>query len=191
MRKKQSETTARQLAADQIRRDWERYTEEMQWEAQRKRKYVDTETDNMEFEPKKSNQAVVRIKWAYTENAQANACYTESFLKTCLSEFGEVTAFVFGKRGSGIAEFSKYKEAKNAIEASESRTVGLPSLPLHLSWLSDNDTNTDKEVNNNSDRMRYQEAQRSSSMNDPMPNKKTNFDTFEQDILSRMASFGQ
>nr|CAH8831317.1 unnamed protein product [Trichobilharzia regenti] len=148
MRKKQSEATAKDLAADQIRRDWERYTEQMQWEALKKRKCMDSETDNIDFKPKKSSQAVVRIKWAYSENIQASACYTESFLKTCLSEFGEVTALVIGKRGSAIAEFSTHNEAEEAIKASEQGAVGLPNLPLQLSWLSSGNTTT---TNGNND----------------------------------------
>ncbi|KAH8854093.1 Chaperone protein DnaJ [Schistosoma japonicum] len=86
MRKQQSETVAKHQVADQIRRDWERHTEEMKWQAEKKRRLANDEVDDVEFKLTKSNRAVVKIKWAYGENFQANACYTESFLKTCLSE---------------------------------------------------------------------------------------------------------
>ncbi|KAK4472599.1 hypothetical protein MN116_003837 [Schistosoma mekongi] len=187
VRKRQSETVAKQQVADQIRRDWERHTEEMKWQAERKRKLANDETDDLEFKLTKSSQAVVKIKWAYGENFQANACYTESFIKTCLSEFGEVITFVVGKRGSAIAEFSTYNEARKAINASERGKVGLPSLPLHLSWLSTNKT----DVGRDSSKANHKEVENDNPVNEPTTSTKSNFETFEQDILSRMASFGQ
>ncbi|CAH8454592.1 DnaJ (Hsp40), sub C, member 17 [Schistosoma haematobium] len=187
LRKRQFETVVKQQAADQIRRDWERHTEEMKWQAERKRKSTNEETDDVKFKCTKSDQAVVRIKWAYGENFQANACYTESFLRTCLSEFGDVIAFVIGKRGSAIAEFSTYNEAKKAIKASERGAVGLPSLPLQLSWLSISNTNLVSDSNNVKDK----QVEKDKFIYEPTPNNKSNFETFEQDILSRMANFGQ
>ncbi|CAH8448203.1 unnamed protein product [Schistosoma turkestanicum] len=188
IRKRQFETVAKQRAADQIRRDWERHTEEMKWQAERKRKLADGETNNMEFKPTRSDQAIVRIKWAYGEDIQANACYTESFLRTCLSEFGNVIALVVAKRGNAIAEFSTYSEAEKAIKASACGKIGLPSLPLHLSWLSTNNT----DIVTDSDKVKHQKVEEDKSMYEPtLNNKKSNFETFEQDILSRMANFGQ
>ncbi|CAH8450710.1 unnamed protein product [Schistosoma mattheei] len=187
LRKRQFETVVKQQAADQIRRDWERHTEEMKWQAERKRKSTNEETDDVKFKCTKSDQAVVKIKWAYGENFQANACYTESFLRTCLSEFGDVIAFVIGKRGSAIAEFSTYNEAKKAIKASERGAVGLPSLPLQLSWLSISNTNVVSDSNNVKDK----QVEKDKFIYEPTLNNKSNFETFEQDILSRMANFGQ
>uniref|UniRef100_A0A5K4E8Z4 DNAj-related n=1 Tax=Schistosoma mansoni TaxID=6183 RepID=A0A5K4E8Z4_SCHMA len=168
MRKRQFEAVAKQQAADQIRRDWERHTEEMKWQAERKRKPANDETDNINFKLTKSDQAVVRIKWAYGENFQANACYTESFLRTCLSEFGDVIAFVIGKRGSAIAEFSTYDEAKKAIKASEHGKVGLPSLPLQLSWLSKNNTDGITDSNNVKDK----QVEKDKFIYEPTPSNK-------------------
>lgn len=63
LRKRQFETVVKQQAADQIRRDWERHTEEMKWQAERKRKSTNEETDDVKFKCTKSDQAVVRVSF--------------------------------------------------------------------------------------------------------------------------------
>ncbi|CAI2722378.1 unnamed protein product [Schistosoma spindalis] len=63
LRKRQFETVAKQQAADQIRRDWERHNEEMKWQAERKRKSASEETDNAKLKCTKSGQAVVRVSF--------------------------------------------------------------------------------------------------------------------------------
>ncbi|RTG90545.1 DnaJ subfamily C member 17 [Schistosoma bovis] len=145
LRKRQFETVVKQQAADQIRRDWERHTEEMKWQAERKRKSTNEETDDVKFKCTKSDQAVVR--------------------------FGDVIAFVIGKRGSAIAEFSTYNEAEKAIKASERGAVGLPSLPLQLSWLSISNTNVVSDSNNVKDK----QVEKDEFIYEPTPNNKQDF----------------
>ncbi|VDP20480.1 unnamed protein product [Schistosoma margrebowiei] len=158
LRKRQFETVAKQQAADQIRRDWERHTEEMKWQAERKRKSANEETDDVKFKCTKSDQAVVRVSFnPFLE-----------LLLICYLQFGDVIAFVIGKRGSAIAEFSTYNEAKKAIKASERGAVGLPSLPLQLSWLSTSNTN----VVSDSINVKDKQVEKDKFMYEPTPNNK-------------------
>lgn len=138
-RERKRKHTATNAVADRLRQDWQRHTEQAELSARIARKRVYEEQQQAAAEANlaasTNSNTVVRVKWAASENLEAAACYTKDFLVTCLSEFGEIVTLVVGKRGTAVADFHSYTDALKAVSASEHGQVGLPSLPLQLSFV--------------------------------------------------------
>ncbi|OON21339.1 hypothetical protein X801_02764, partial [Opisthorchis viverrini] len=138
-REKQKRESAQNAVAEQLRREWQRQTEQIEMNAQVARKRHREEQEMLAEQSKAArmgSDTVVKVKWTVADNPEAAACYTKDFLTTCLSEFGEVTAVMLGKRGTALVDFHTPSAAREAVECSERSTVGLPQLPLHISFVS-------------------------------------------------------
>ncbi|KAA0189895.1 DnaJ subfamily A member 3 [Fasciolopsis buskii] len=136
-RERRRQTSATSAVADQIRRDWQRQTEQLETEARLKRRRQHDEQlyrpDNLDAKIGRPSGYLVRVKWNHSENPEVSAMYTKEFLLTCLSEYGDLTTIMVGKRGTAVAEFAELPDAKALIDASKQGGIGLPSLPLKLS----------------------------------------------------------
>ncbi|KAF8565317.1 hypothetical protein P879_04836 [Paragonimus westermani] len=187
--------------ADQLRREWQRQTEQMEFEARlaRKRAIEEEEerrTHAMAKTPRPGGDqttTVVRVKWSVPANPEAAACYTREFVMTCLSEYGEITALTIGKRGTAFADFLTYTDALAAVEASKRDAVGLPTLPLKLSFVEEHAMGaarptvcTGSPEGHTKDRTVGRQSGDELRVNGSTP---TAFNSFETDILSRMANF--
>ncbi|CAL8107910.1 unnamed protein product [Calicophoron daubneyi] len=177
-REQQRRASATTAAADQIRREWQKRNEQIELEARLARKRLLEEQKQQlqaQFCSKapRSGGAIVRVKWVVTtDKAQIAACYTKDFLKTCLSEYGEVVALTIGKKGTAMAEFASLSGAEKAVAASEHGEVGIPNSPLRLTLVSEENPHPSDW----------------SEKPEPSP-QQTSFESFESDILSRMANF--
>ncbi|THD20985.1 DnaJ subfamily A member 3 [Fasciola hepatica] len=187
-REHQRQTSATSAVADQIRREWQRHTEQIETEArlERKRRREEQLLRSCESDSKigVSSDYLVRVKWNHSENPEVSAMYTKDFLLTCLSEYGDVSTLMLGKRGSAVAEFTELSDAKAAIEASERGSVGLPPLPLKLSFVA-HPPNT---VSKPCETITIQRPE-PASFPATETTSSVNFDSFETDILARMANF--
>ncbi|CAH8668077.1 unnamed protein product [Dicrocoelium dendriticum] len=197
-RDQQRKRTAAVAVADQLRRDWQRQSEQAELEAQllRKRSLLEQErafAAASEWSRDGDHGTLVKIKWSLSENPQAASCYTKEFLTTCLSEYGEVLTLVLGKRGTAVGDFRCSVDATRAVEASKRGALGLPTLPLSLSIIQHSTDSTP-----GAEPTVHEEAP-TTSMTSPVRNahnddftvkqNSSTFDSFESDILARMANF--
>ncbi|KAG5452662.1 DnaJ (Hsp40), sub C, member 17 [Clonorchis sinensis] len=189
-REKQKRESAQNAVAEQLRREWQRQTEQIEIDAQVARKRHREEQEMLAEQSKAArmgSDTVVKVKWTVADNPEAAAFYTKDFLTTCLSEFGEVTAVMLGKRGTALVDFHTPSAAREAVECSERSTVGLPQLPLHISFVSQPSSETDTAPLFGSG---YAETvKQTSDRHTKCAEPSFAFESFESDILSRMANF--
>ncbi|KAF5399642.1 DnaJ subfamily C member 17 [Paragonimus heterotremus] len=193
--------TATDSVADQLRREWQRQTEQVELEARLARKRaIEEEEERRAHAMAKTlrpggdqTTTVVRVKWAVSANPEAAACYTREFVMTCLSEYGEVTALTVGKRGTALADFRTYTDALAAVEASKRDAIGLPTLPLKLSFIEQHAKEavhpTVYKGSSEGHTKGQTDGHQSGNELHVNGSPPTAFDSFETDILSRMANF--
>nr|CDS30024.1 dnaJ subfamily C 7 [Hymenolepis microstoma] len=175
-RKEAHKVVERERAAERIRKEWEEEQEALRHKHLQRHRVKNLTENNF----------VVAVKWGKTCGTHL---YTKDFLCTCLREFGNVLNVVVGKKCNAIAEFATRKEAEDAIHFGSVGTVGYPDNPLKISWpggIPPPDIDSIPKVSNS----KRKSPPLSSDHQHSLLPENVSFESFEADILAKMARFG-
>eukprot|EP00108_Taenia_solium_P010568 TsM_001203600 transcript=TsM_001203600 gene=TsM_001203600 len=178
-RKEANRMAERDRVAERIRKDWEASREAAACAA--RREHLDATRAALK---RSGGQVVVSVKW---KKQHESLLYNREFLYTCLREFGKVLNLVVGKKCSAVAEFASRQEAEKAIKAASVGSVGYVENPLKVSWSVGSAPHGDSEADSAPASTRHP---RSPPPETHQPSDDVPFETFESDILAKMARFG-
>ncbi|CDI98182.1 dnaJ subfamily C 7 [Echinococcus multilocularis] len=165
--------------AERIRKDWEASREAAACAA--RREHLDT----VKAASRTSDgHVIVSVKW---KNKHGSLLYNREFLYTCLREFGTVLNVIVGKKCSAVAEFASRLEAENAIKAASVGLVGHMENPLKVSWPLGPAPHDESGADPAPASTKHP---RPPSPTTYQPSDNISFETFESDVLEKMARFG-
>ncbi|KAH9284685.1 DnaJ -like protein subfamily C member 17 [Echinococcus granulosus] len=165
--------------AERIRKDWEASREAAACAARR------GHLDTVKAASRTSDgHVIVSVKW---KNKHGSLLYNREFLYTCLREFGTVLNVIVGKKCSAVVEFASRLEAENAIKAASVGSVGHMENPLKVSWPVSPAPHDESGADPAPASTKHP---RPPSPTTYQPSDNMSFETFESDILEKMARFG-
>ncbi|VDK25295.1 unnamed protein product [Taenia asiatica] len=120
-------------------------------------------------------------------NATRAALKSFAFTPSFDLQFGTVLNLVVGKKCSAVAEFASRQEAEKAIKAASVGSVGYVENPLKVSWPTGSAPDGDSEADSAPASTKHP---RPPPPETHQPSDDVPFETFESDILAKMARFG-